>query len=65
MNRSDGEEALLYTSTIYSTFFVLIQAIYLNRGNVRDTIAVEIPLVQRIEKGHFAITADEIMRRCA
>jgi hypothetical protein len=63
MNRSDGEEALLYTSTIYS--FVLIQAICLNRGNVRDTIAVEMPLVQGIEKDYFAMTADEIVRRCA
>ena len=43
--------------------FVLIQAICLNRGNVRDVIAVEMPLVRRIEKGHFAMTADEIMRR--
>lgn len=45
--------------------FALIQTICLNRGNVRDTIAAEMPLVQRIGKGHFAMTADEFVRRCA
>ena len=39
--------------TLYS--FVLIQAICLNRGSVR-----ELPLVQGIEKGHFAMAADEV-----
>ena len=35
--------------------FVLIQVICLNKGNFGDTIAVELPLVQKIEKDHFAI----------